>query len=171
MKTLLEHRQEIAANPAAYTQDLPRVVNTLAKHLKDAGYIRITPTVGVNERQEFVELIFKAQGRHPFLYIGAKLPYCWNSPYRNGWNHNYIRYEWGHLNSINQNRAAAHNIENLCLMSARCNQHIQSSMNIDELLVYGGELKRVINSNLEARRVLFSSEKWKSLLDKLENFK
>ncbi len=61
--------------------------------------------------------------------------------------------------------------KNLCLMSPRCNQHIQSSMNIDELLVYGGALEAVIRKNLAARQALFASEKWKSLVARLSRFK
>ncbi len=140
MKSLLQHRQELAANPAVYTQDLERAARTLLIHLKAAGYGYMTLKRGKAERIEFVRLIFRAQGERPFLHIEAPLPYFWNSPYRDDWRFNYIRYEWGHLRSKNQNQAAALHFENLCLMSARCNQQIQSSMNINELLVYGGRL-------------------------------
>lgn len=171
MKTLLVHRQELAANPAAYTHDLERVAGTLVNHLKKSGYRRLTASCTKAERREFVNLIFRSQGEKPFLHIGAPLPYCWNSPYHGGWDFDYIRYEWGHLRSINQNASNAYDIENLCLMSARCNQHIQSSMNIDELLTYGGALEEVIRNNLAARKQLFESNDWKSLLSRLERFR
>src|SRR6266480_2271261 len=160
MKTLLQHRQELAANPEAYSRGLKRAARTLAPHLKKAGFPLLTPTRSEAERWEFVQLIFGAQGERPFFHIDALLPYCWNAPSHDGWDINYIKYEWGHLRSINQNPENAFNAENLCLMSPRCNQHIQSSMNIDELLVYGGALEAVIRKNLVARQALFASEKW-----------
>lgn len=171
MKSLLQHRQELAANPVVYTRDLDRVATTLVQHLKKVGYHRLTAGRSATERKEFVRLIFRAQAEKPFLHIEALLPYCWNTPYHGGWNFDYIRYEWGHLRSINQNPLSAFDVENLCLMSARCNQHIQSSMNVDELLVYGGALEAVIQKNLAARQALFLSEEWKSLLTRLERFK
>lgn len=171
MKSLLQHRQELAANPEAYARDLDRAAGTLLAHLKKAGYRRLNASNSKAERREFVRLIFQAQGNRPFLHIDAPLPYCWNSPYHGGWNFNYIRYEWGHLRSINQNPSSAFGVENLCLMSARCNQHIQSSMNIDELLPYRGALEAIIKQNLAARTTLFKSGEWKSLLSQLEKFR
>ncbi|OEE06368.1 hypothetical protein OC7_01995 [Vibrio cyclitrophicus ZF270] len=83
----------------------------------------------------------------------------------------YIKYEWGHLKSRNQNGDAAYCAQNLCLQSARCNQHIQSSMNVEELKEYGGKLEQVISKNLDERASLFSSDKWQELLTELEPWK
>ncbi len=58
-------------------------------------------------------------------------------------------------------------IENIGLYSARCNQHIQSSMNIQELMVYGRLLAQRISNVLTNRRILFDSEKWKNLISNL----
>ena len=170
-KTLLQHRQELAANPVAYTKDLSRAAQTLTPHLKKAGYGLLKASQGGPERDHFVRLIFRAQCERPFFHVEAPLPYCWNAPSKGGWDVNYIKYEWGHLRSINQNPDSAFHVENLCLMSARCNQHIQSSMNIDELLVYGGALEAVIQKNFAARRALFVSDEWKTLLSRLERFR
>ena len=150
---------------------LKRAARTLAQHLKKAGYPFLTPTRSESERSDFVRLIFRAQGERPFFHIESPLPYCWNAPSHDGWDINYIKYEWGHLRSINQNPESAFDIENLCLMSARCNQHIQSSMNINELLIYKGALEAVIRKNLAARQALFASDEWKSLITRLEKFK
>ncbi|MCH8978947.1 MAG: hypothetical protein IH945_06860 [Armatimonadetes bacterium] len=169
--SLLDHRTELYKNPEAYDKGLDRAVWNLTPHLKKAGYPAITPMKSKPARQELVELIFAAQRRRPFLFIESKLPYCWNSPMKGGWDVNYIKYEWGHLRSINQNPDSAFDVENLCLMSARCNQHIQSSLDIDELLAYGGALESVIRRNMAARDDLFASEKWNSLLTRLSKFK
>jgi hypothetical protein len=79
----------------------------------------------------FVDAIFATQDEKPFFHVDGELLYCWNAP--KDWDKDYIRYEWGHLSSRNQNKVA-HNIQNLCLQSARCNQHVQTSMDIDEVL-------------------------------------
>ena len=59
-------------------------------------------------------------------------------------------------------------LENLGLHSARCNQHIQSSMNIEELMVYGGILAQRMSNVLTARKKLFDSTDWKELIGGLD---
>lgn len=173
MKSLLEHRKNLKKNTQAYEIDLERCYGTVVKHLKDAGYKRITLNRAGSLIKQFVELIFDAQDRKPFFHIQSKsgLPYCWNAPSKDGWDVDYIKYEWGHLQSRNQNGDAAFCVQNLCLQSARCNQHIQSSMNVDELKEYGGKLELIINKNQKQREDLFSTNKWQNLLKELEQWK
>ncbi|WP_139443911.1 hypothetical protein [Aeromonas veronii] len=173
MKSLLEHRENLKNNIRAYEIDIERCYGTVVKHLKDAGYKRITLNRAESLIKRFVDLIFEAQDCKPFFHIESSsgLPYCWNSPSKNGWDVDYIKYEWGHLQSRNQNGDAAHCAQNLCLQSARCNQHIQSSMNVGELKEYGGKLEQSINKNLDKRDTLFASSKWKDLLVELEHWK
>lgn len=172
MLTLNEHRKLLQANPNAYTEDIERCYGTVVKHLKDAGYKSITLNRAYSEVKNFVDLIFAAQQSKPFFHIESELglPFCWNSPSKGGWDIDYIRYEWGHLRSRNQNINDYRCIMNLCLQSARCNQHIQSSMNVIELLEYGGKLKEVIERNLERREILFSLESWRFLLERLKPY-
>ena len=80
----------------------------------------------------------------------------------------YIKYEWGHLLSKNQSNNTEKRIENLGLYSARCNQHIQSSMNIQELMLYGGIIAQRISNVLTKRRILFESEEWRQLISNLQ---
>ena len=173
MVTLHSHRKNLQKNPLAYSEDIERCYTTVVKHLKDAGYKSITLNRAPQEIQEYVDLLFLAQDQRPYFHIetSSMLPFCWNSPSKNGWDINYIKYEWGHLQSINQNEGTAHNIENLCLQSARCNQHIQSSLNVDELKAYGGKLEEVIIKNELSRKQLFESDQWKDLLNRLEKWK
>lgn len=163
----------LAANPKAYTIDIERCYETVVKHLKDAGYKKLTYKREPELIKSFVHFIFAAQNNKPFFHIESEsnLPFCWNSPAKGGWDIDYIKYEWGHLYSRNQNGDAAHSIENLCLQSARCNQHIQSSMNVTELRSYGGKLETIININLSSREKLFSSDEWKTLLINFEKWK
>ena len=41
-------------------------------------------------------------------------------------------------------------------------------MDIDELLIYGGELSQVIQRNLESRAKLFSSQEWADTVGQLQ---
>lgn len=78
---------------------------------------------------------------------------------------------YSHLLSKNQNLGRCNNIENLGLYSARCNQHIQSGMNIQELMIYGGLLAQRISNVMTKRRILFESENWKNLIKELKDKK
>ena len=171
-KTLREHREALRSNECdPYTADLKRCEGTLVKHLKKIDIYkpltlhRISKSDFPDVVERIVSLIFKAPKFRPFLYIKSDLPLCWNAvPH---WDKNYIVYEWGHFNSVNQNGDEAHSTENLALHCQRGNQHIQSSMDIDELLVYGGKIEEVIVTNKDAREKLFKSPEWLSVLDDL----
>jgi len=168
---LHDHRIRLMNNPSCYTQDLCRVTKTIVPHLKRGGYVHISRMEAVGDLSVYIDLVFRSQQSLPYLHIDSSngLPYCWNRP--SDWNHNYIRYEWGHLRSLNlDNDGSAHDIANLCLMSARCNQHIQSSLNINDLLDYEGKLAERIKKNQERRSKLFASSEWRNLLLNLEQW-
>lgn len=167
---LKEHREALRRNAEAYTADLPRVRLTAVGHLKRCGFRRVTRSRCESLVDEFVDAIFNTQNRQPFFHIDSELPFCWNSP--KDWDKNYIRYEWGHLRSVNQNEDA-NQIENLCLQSARCNQHIQTSMDIIEVLEWlkGSTVEDRIRAILERRKQLFASGEWRQLLAGLEQFR
>jgi len=169
-RTLRAHREALAKNPVAYHADIARVQETAVHHLKKCGFTRITRTRCAALVDRFVDAIFDTQNRLPFFHIDSDLPYCWNRP--KDWDKNYIRYEWGHLSSRNQNESA-HHIENLCLQSARCNQHIQASMDIEEVLFWleGSRVAERVRNVLDRRRQLFGSSCWKELLNELSRFR
>lgn len=148
------HREALkASGEAAYTTDIPRCYKSVVFHVKRSGYQKASLHKCEGLIIELVDLIFSAQGNRPYFHIDGDLPYCWNSPARGhiDWQLPYIKYEWGHLNSIEQNRDTARHIENLALLSARCNQQIQSSLNISELIIYGGKLQEIIERNQKKR--------------------
>ncbi|MCP1195607.1 hypothetical protein NKW84_07015 [Acetobacter senegalensis] len=167
--SLKSHREQLQKNPRAYTIDLKRCYSSVKTHLRKCGASlssRKKPKIQQNIIT-YVDLIFLAQDKKPFFYINSELPLCWNVPHHGGWDLDYIKYEWGHLYSINQNREESHSLENLCLQSGRCNQHIQSSLNVSELSVYGGKLRETIERNLDSRERLFKTEEWKKVVDYL----
>lgn len=169
MSTLREHRRALAANPNAFEHDLPRLSKSLVPHLKRCGYRRAGSKGARPLVAEIVEQIFDAQGRRPLFHIDAQLPYCWNAPGQ--WKRDYIRYEWGHLHSRNQNQNAER-IDNLALCSARCNQHIQTSMDIGEVLDWlaGSRVASRIEEVLARRSQLMQSPRWLSLCERLKEF-
>lgn len=165
---LIDHRRIIENSPHAYSKDLEdeRLVKTLINHIKnDFPNTRFDQTKRLFLK-EAVNLLFNTQDNRPFFHVeGTELPLCWNRPA--DWDCDYIRYEWGHLLSQNQNPDNKNAIENLGLYSARCNQHIQSSMNIQELMVYGGLIAQRITTVLTKRRILFESQEWSNLMKKI----
>lgn len=166
---LIDHRKIINKNPEAYETDLKsdRLVNSIINHIREE-FLEVRFNKKKKEiLKEIILLLFKAQEHRPFFHVeGTELPLCWNRP--SDWNINYIKYEWGHLLSQNQTIEKCSPIENVGLYSARCNQHIQSSMNIQELMVYGGLLAQRISNVLINRRILFESQEWKDLIVKLK---
>ena len=165
---LIDHRKALLANPDAYCYEIKnnieRLVKTLVPHLKKSG-LNVSFSKNFNELSQIINLLFEAQDEAPFLHIeGTELPLCWNHP--RDWDKNYIKYEWGHLRSRNQAEKDAYKLENLALYSARCNQ-IQTSMHIEELMIYGGIIAQRINQVLIARKKLFKTEKWRYLVEEL----
>jgi hypothetical protein len=168
---LREHREALARNPAAYTEDLKRVIRNGARILKKCGYPRVTMKRCPELVSRFVSLIFEAQDHLPLFHVPGPLPYCWNAPKH--WHVNYIMYEWGHLNSKNQSAKSADQVTNFCLLSARCNQHVQTSMDIEEVLLWleGSRITTRVRTVLSKREALFCSELWLNLLKSLEAFR
>jgi hypothetical protein len=165
---LKEHRIILNGNIHAYTEDLKsnRLVNTMIPYIKKSFQnLKINPSKKIILK-EIVNLLFDSQDRRPFFHVeGTELPLCWNNP--GDWNIAYIKYEWGHLWSKNQSPETYNSIKNIALYSARCNRHIQSSLNIEELMVYGGSLAQRISNVLTKRRFLFDSERWNDLVEQL----
>ncbi len=165
---LIDHRKIIHSNPNAYNKDLDddRLTKSILNHIReDFADVRFDGNKKLVIKK-IINLLFEAQENRPFFHVeGTELPLCWNRP--SDWDIDYIKYEWGHLLSRNQTPEKSSSIENIGLYSARCNQHIQSSMNIQELMVYGGLLAQRISNVLTKRRILFDSKEWKDLLIEL----
>jgi hypothetical protein len=167
---LIDHRKALSENAEAYTfelrdENIERLVRSLIPHLKIAGY-QVSMSKSFEMLSTLIRLLFEAQDNRPFFHVeGTDLPLCWNSP--KDWDKDYIKYEWGHLKSRNQMPICPNSIEYIGLYSARCNQHIQTSMHIEELMVYGGILAQRISNVLTSRRKLFESERWRDSVKNL----
>ncbi|MBF0310976.1 MAG: hypothetical protein HQL56_15765, partial [Magnetococcales bacterium] len=107
-RTLEMRRESIRDSKDAYEYELmdsniKRLCKTLRIHLEKCGY-KISPKRDHNILINIIRSLFEAQDRKPMFHIeGTPLPLCWNSPAKGGWDLTYIKYEWGHLKSINQN--------------------------------------------------------------------
>jgi hypothetical protein len=102
---LIEHRKALSLNPLAYSHqisdgNITRLVKSIVPHIKPAG-VSVSPSRNFNELTQVIRLLFDVQDNRPFFHVeGTELPLCWNSP--RDWDKNYIKYEWGHLRSLNQ---------------------------------------------------------------------
>jgi hypothetical protein len=173
--TLREHRARLkAASELAYTfeieSNIDRLCATLTPHLRKAGYTDVARARKDGTLARIIRLLFDAQEQRPMFHVeGTELPLCWNSP--KDWEKDYIKYEWGHLLSRNQNAATAERIENLALYSARCNQHIQTSLDVQELMIYGGIIAQRVSIVLTRRRQLFAKAEWLAVIAGLGSIK
>jgi len=168
---LQQHREALKRNKEAYTKDLNRKSVTLVSLIKKSGFNKMDKNNPecLDLAKNITLIIFKAQNYKPYFHIESELSYCWNVPSK--WDLDYIYYEWGHMRSRHNHAREADNIKNLCLQSQRCNQHIQSGLDIEDLKIYGGKLAEVINKNEASFKILFSSPEWEDLERELDKFK
>ena len=147
--------------------ELARLEKTLSGHLARMGYRRVPEAL----RRNIVTSIFGTQDYKPFFWIVGTLPFCWNDP--KDWDKDYIKFQWGHLNPRNSLADGSGKVEELCLMSARCNNHIQSSLPLDDLQEYfrGSATGLRIQQVLEKRTALFASTDWQRITRELDNCK
>ena len=102
-----------------------RLEKTLYKHLR-AMKVKKTKT----ERLEITKTILKQQ-KNTCAFVDGDDSYCWNHPKNN--NSKFLILEWGH--KIPQNFGEiAHKLDNLILLCARCNNQIQTSRKIKQLI-------------------------------------
>jgi HNH endonuclease len=115
--------------------------------------------------------LLETQDNKPYFWVDVPndpLPYSWNDPW--DWDDDHIKYQWGHTVPINNGGTST--IENLALLSARCNNHIQTSLPLESLRrlfdghLYGERIDYVQNK----RKLLFESNEWLELRSKLDTY-
>jgi 5-methylcytosine-specific restriction endonuclease McrA len=155
-KGLAEHRQMLEAFSPDNAQ-----INELAKKMANMAY-NTTAKDTVVSLIPIVKAILETQDFLPFFWEETEgyLPSCWNAP--KDWNLTYIKYEIGHISP--KVSGGTDELENLCGMCARCNNHIQSSLSMDEVIARNSpkiaDRARLV---LERRSKLFQSPKWLEL--------
>lgn len=165
-KTLLQHRKNLLDNPNRYTQDKDRAIKQFAE-ISYKSYGRCGPNkkLVISLVHKLGNLVFETQENLPIYEYQDTLPRAWNSPMNGGWEKDYIKWEIGHLISINQ--GGSNKPENLSFQSARCNQHIQTSLNYFETTEY--ICKEEVKNRIHNLFILHKSKEWKDILEKINS--
>ncbi len=118
-------------------KEIDRLQKRLQPYLKQMGI-----NMSKEERSEFVIKTLESQDYTCILGKKNKGKYCWNEPKynfkkdENGVNKECICpkliLQWGHLTPRCRNEELT--IDALCLMCGRCNNHIQSSRKLEQLV-------------------------------------
>jgi hypothetical protein len=117
--------------------------------------------------KNLAELVFQNQDCKPIYEYEDTLPRSWNSPMKDGWQVNYIKWEIGHLISLNQH--GLNNPENLSFQSARCNQYIQTSMNYYETTEYN--CKDEVKQRIDKLFIFHKSKECNDIVEKINVLK
>lgn len=163
--TLREHRNLLQSNPNRYEAGYQSAKDNWVRHAY--SYYRDPSSNRVEKRRLkehlglMADLTFEAQNRRPLFEIDDKC-FAWNSP--RFFSDNFIRYEIGHIRP--KNKGGLSIVSNLCFQSARCNQHIQSALNIDEVLFLLGHHTSV-RQRIESLLSLHTSTEWIDLENQL----
>jgi len=162
--TIEQHRSNLLNNPSRYIEDKERAIDRFA----ETSY-KFYGSCGKNKKKlisllkELANLVFESQEHKPIYEYQDALPRAWNSPMNGGWKINYIKWEIGHLISLNQ--GGLNNPENLSFQSARCNQHIQTSMNYFETTEYN--CKEEVKNRIDNLFILHKSKEWNNILENI----
>ena len=162
--TLLNHRENLLKNHNRFLEDKERAIIKFA----ETAY-KFYGNCGTNKKKimpllkNLGCLAFEAQESKPIYDYEDTLPRSWNSPSNGGWKVNYIKWEIGHL--ISSNNGGLNNPENLSFQSARCNQHIQTSLNYNETTEYN--CKEEVQLRINKLFILHKSQEWGSIINKI----
>jgi len=156
----------LLSNPNKYTQDSDRAVMQFAQTAyKSVGRQGSNKKILIPLYEKLAQLVIEAQGNTPLYDYKDILPRAWNSPMKGGWKLDYVKYEIGHLISINN--GGSFKPENLSFQSARCNQHLQSSLNFDETTEY--RMVEEVKTRVENLFELHKSKKWLDIIKEIDS--
>jgi len=164
--TLLQHRENLLNNPNRFIHDKERAIEQFAEtSYKNYGRCGKNKKSVIQLLKQLGKLVFENQENTPIYEYQDILPRSWNSPMKGGWKLNYIKWEIGHLKSKNQ--GGTNEPENLSFQSARCNQHIQTSMNYFETTEYN--CKEEVKNRVDNLFILHKSKEWIDILEKINS--
>jgi hypothetical protein len=164
--TLLQHRENLLNNQNRFIHDKERAIEQFAQtSYKNYGPCGKKKKLVIQHLKQLGKLVFENQKNTPIYEYQDILPRSWNSPMKGGWKLNYIKWEIGHLKSKNQ--GGTNEPENLSFQSARCNQHIQTSMNYFETTEYN--CKEEVKNRVDNLFILHKSKEWIDILEKINS--
>lgn len=105
--------------------EIERLARTLDNHLK-----KLKIRKSKEERKDFVKTVLMSQKR-TCAYAGDNDSYCWNR--NKNKEYKYLRLEWGHKIPKSSGKKDD-SIDNLILLCGRCNNQIQTSRTIEQLI-------------------------------------
>ena len=156
--TLREHRDRLAQNPNRYEQGFVKARENWVRHAYN--FYKSTQLSHAEKKTlrehlgRMADLTFDAQNRRPLFEIDDQC-FAWNSP--RFFEDDFIRYEIGHIRP--KNRGGLSIVSNLCFQSARCNQHIQAALNIDDVIFLIGHHESV-KLRIRSLLNLHTSSQW-----------
>jgi hypothetical protein len=152
------------------SEEIERLQSTLAPHLKKIGIIMSKP-----KRIDFVKQLLERQNGTCIWGKENMGKYCWNEPKynwttdENGEKYesicNILKLQWGHL--IPRCRGEKFDEHTLCLMCGRCNNHIQSSRKLEQLVP---ELLSKVSEIIEKDVCVVPTEEERKALVKLNEY-
>lgn len=163
---LTQHRTNLLNNPNRFTHDRDRAIKRFAETAyKSYGCCGKNKKVIIPLLIQLGKLLFENQENTPIYEYQDILPRSWNSPKNGGWELNYIKWEIGHLKSINQ--GGTYEPENLSFQSARCNQHVQTGLSYFETTEYN--CKEEVKNRLDNLSILHNSKEWIDIKEQINS--
>ena len=169
--TAQQHRRNLRGNPTSLTTDKQRALNSWA--LMAWNYVRLNTSKDWRKRDamvlllEMANMIWDAQSGEPLFHFVSEisdLPMSWNKPQY--WSQDaYIHYQIGHV--IARNGDGTSHPNNLCFQSARCNEHLQASLDLDEAMEYFENIPSV-KRRVEQFKAVHTTAEWQTLLNQLQ---
>jgi len=111
--------------PRIPEDEIKRLAKNLYGHLKRMGI-----KMNVQERLEFTNEILDSQAG-TCAFAGGEDEFCWNEPKDKDLK--YLKLQWGHKIPVSHGKIAQ-KPDNLILLCARCNNNIQKSRSIKQLI-------------------------------------
>ena len=176
MNKLLEHRKLLITNPNHNTAGYPR--------FKESTIKKLYANFGIHKRckgkankdliktyfGDLIDMVWEAQDKIPFFggYDTNGLPWHWNNPVasqgRPNFATDYVELQYGHILSRNNHGQDRH--DNFTIQSARCNNHIQTSLNLSEAIICCPR-QEVIDRYKKIKQ-LHNSDKWNNKVKQIE---
>jgi len=111
--------------PSIHKEEMERLSKVLSTHLRQMGI-----KMNTKERDVFVKnLLTKQRGTCAFSDGDSR--FCWNEPKDK--NLAFLKLQWGHKLPRSHGKKA-YELDNLILLCARCNNNIQRSRTIEQLI-------------------------------------
>ncbi len=111
--------------------EIERLAKTLRAHIREINKTSNFPIhLDKDGRISFTESLLRKQS-YTCAFGGGNSKYCWNRVQNN--HLSYLKLEWAHKNPSVKG-TTENNLDNLYLLCGRCNNQLQTSLQLAELL-------------------------------------